>query len=124
MPTYRYREVITLTRDPFDVRSERSGVIISSVTRPREVDRSSERTRTVTLLTKDLDTFGNHLWAVVLDKSNYTIGADLDEDSVAEVWETFRVTNSAIDHQITRLTEDANREIAKAHATMILDDDP
>lgn len=124
MPTYRSREIVKLTRDPFGVRSERSAVIISSATRPREADRNSERTHTVTPLTKDLDTFSDHPWAVVLDKSNSTIGADLDGDSVAEVWETLPVTNSAIDDQITRLTEDDNREIAKAHATMVLDDDP
>jgi PemK-like protein. len=124
MPTYKSREVVVLYKDPFAIKENRSAVIISSATRPRESDRDNERTHTVTPLTKDLDTFGSHPWAVVLDKSNSTIGRDLDEDSVAEVWETLPVTDDAIIDRITRLTEDANREIAQAHAAMVFDDDP
>lgn len=124
MMGYKSRDVVELTRDPFGIRSERTAVIVSSTSRPRPADRNHKRTHTVVPLTKDLDTFSSHEWAVVLEKSADTEDMDLKGDSVAEIWEMTPVTEEIIGAQFSRITKEANKRIAKATAQMILDDDP
>jgi hypothetical protein len=75
-------------------------------------------------MTSQVEEYGSHSWAVVLDKEDATVDQDLTYDSVIEPWMSTPASEKLFQAQIARLTTEAMREIAEAHARMILDDDP
>lgn len=117
---YRSKDVIELKRDPFGARPNRSAVIVSSMARP-QVGSADFPVHTICPMTTQIDSYGDHDWAVVLDKSADTDGQNLTKDSAVEPWETTPISEKKIETQITRLTDDAMKRIAKAYARMVLD---